>query len=176
MTMTADNLEAWKAMVANGMKQEVLIERLADWAEMLVRLYLRWAERRGFRAEILESTPGEEAGLKSATLSIDGEYAYGYLKCERGTHRLVRISPFDFQKRRQTSFALVDPTPQVEEEAEVAIRPDELRIDTYRATGAGERGPFCGFRSEIKQPRGASLLAPPRRFAFRSRRLRLSHV
>ena len=109
----------------------------ADWAEMLVRLYLRWAERRGFRAEILESTPGEEAGLKSATLSIDGEYAYGYLKHERGTHRLVRISPFDFQKRRQTSFALIDPTPQVETETEVDIRSDELRIDTYRSTGAG---------------------------------------
>jgi peptide chain release factor 2 len=109
----------------------------ADWAEMLVRMYLRWAERRGFRAEILESTPGEEAGLKSATLSVDGEYAYGYLKHERGTHRLVRISPFDFQKRRQTSFALVDPTPQVETETEVDVRPDELRIDTYRSTGAG---------------------------------------
>ena len=109
----------------------------ADWAEMLVRLYLRWAERRGFRAEILESTPGEEAGLKSATLAIDGDYAYGYLKHERGTHRLVRISPFDFQKRRQTSFALVDPTPQVEAETEVEIRSDELRIDTYRSTGAG---------------------------------------
>ena len=109
----------------------------ADWAEMLVRMYLRWAERRGFRAELLESTPGEEAGLKSATLSIDGEYAYGYLKHERGTHRLVRISPFDFQKRRQTSFALVDPTPEVESEAEVEVRPEDLRIDTYRATGAG---------------------------------------
>jgi len=109
----------------------------ADWAEMLVRMYLRWAERRGFRAELLESTPGEEAGLKSATLSTDGDYAYGYLKHERGTHRLVRISPFDFQKRRQTSFALVDPTPQVEAETEVDIRSDELRIDTYRSTGAG---------------------------------------
>ena len=109
----------------------------ADWCEMLVRLYLRWAERRGYRAQLLESTPGEEAGLKSATLSIDGQYAYGYLRTERGTHRLVRISPFDFQKRRQTSFALVDPTPQVETETEVDIRPDELRIDTYRSTGAG---------------------------------------
>ncbi len=109
----------------------------ADWAEMLVRMYLRWAERRGFRAELLEFTPGDEAGFRSATLSIDGEYAYGYLKTERGTHRLVRISPFDFQKRRQTSFALVDPTPQVESEAEVELRPEELRIETYRATGAG---------------------------------------
>jgi peptide chain release factor 2 len=109
----------------------------ADWAEMLVRMYLRWAERRGFKAELLESTPGDEAGFRSATLSVDGPYAYGYLKTERGTHRLVRISPFDFQKRRQTSFALVDPTPQVESEAEVEIRPEDLRIDTYRSTGAG---------------------------------------
>jgi peptide chain release factor 2 len=108
-----------------------------DWAEMLLRMYLRWAERRGFRTEILESTPGEEAGLKSVTVSVDGDYAYGYLRTERGTHRLVRISPFDFQRRRQTSFALVDPTPQVESETEVELRPEELRIDTYRSTGAG---------------------------------------
>src|SRR5438093_5434278 len=78
----------------------------ADWAEMLVRMYLRWAERRGFKAELLESTPGDEAGFRSATLTVEGPFAYGYLKTERGTHRLVRISPFDFQKRRQTSFAL----------------------------------------------------------------------
>ncbi len=109
----------------------------ADWTEMLLRMYLRWAERRGFRTEIVEATAGEEAGLKSVTVSVDGDYAYGYLRTERGTHRLVRISPFDFQRRRQTSFALVDPTPQVETEAEVEIRPDELRIDTYRSTGAG---------------------------------------
>jgi peptide chain release factor 2 len=109
----------------------------ADWAEMLVRMYLRWAERRGFKAELLESTPGDEAGFRSATLTVEGAYAYGYLKTERGTHRLVRISPFDFQKRRQTSFALVDPTPEVESEAEVEVRPEDLRIDTYRATGAG---------------------------------------
>lgn len=109
----------------------------ADWTQMLLRLYLRWAERRGFRTEIVEQTPGEEAGLKSVTVSVEGDYAYGFLKTERGTHRLVRISPFDFQKRRQTSFALVDPTPQAEDEGEVEIRPEELRIDTYRATGAG---------------------------------------
>jgi peptide chain release factor 2 len=100
-------------------------------------MYLRWAERRGYKAEIVETTPGEEAGIRSATLTIEGPYAYGYLKTERGTHRLVRISPFDFQKRRQTSFALVDPTPTVEDEGEIEIRPEELRIDTYRATGAG---------------------------------------
>jgi peptide chain release factor 2 len=109
----------------------------ADWAQMLVRMYLRWAERHGFKAEIVESTPGEEAGIRSATLTVEGPYAYGYLKTERGTHRLVRISPFDFQRRRQTSFALVDPTPQVESDAEIEIRPEELKIDTYRATGAG---------------------------------------
>jgi peptide chain release factor 2 len=109
----------------------------ADWAQMLVRMYLRWAERRGFRAEIVDTTPGDEAGIRSATVTIEGPYAYGYLKTERGTHRLVRISPFDFQKRRQTSFALVDPTPQVESDAEIEIRPEDLKIDTYRATGAG---------------------------------------
>jgi peptide chain release factor 2 len=104
---------------------------------MLVRMYLRWAERHGYKAEIVESTPGDEAGIRSATLTIEGPYAYGYLKTERGTHRLVRISPFDAQKRRQTSFALADPTPAVEDDAEIEIRPDDLRIDTYRATGAG---------------------------------------
>jgi peptide chain release factor 2 len=109
----------------------------ADWAQMLVRMYVRWAERHGFKAEIVETTPGEEAGIRSATLTVEGPYAYGYLKTERGTHRLVRISPFDFQKRRQTSFALVDPTPQVQDDAEIEIRPEELKIDTYRATGAG---------------------------------------
>jgi peptide chain release factor 2 len=109
----------------------------ADWAQMLVRMYLRWAERHGFKAEIVESTPGDEAGIRSATITVEGPYAYGYLKTERGTHRLARISPFDFQRRRQTSFALVDPTPQVEDDAEIEIRPDELKIDTYRATGAG---------------------------------------
>jgi peptide chain release factor 2 len=109
----------------------------ADWAQMLVRMYLRWAERHGFKAEIVESTPGDEAGIRSATITVEGPYAYGYLKTERGTHRLVRISPFDFQRRRQTSFALVDPTPQVESDAEIEIRPEELKIDTYRATGAG---------------------------------------
>jgi peptide chain release factor 2 len=109
----------------------------ADWAEMLMRMYLRWAEQRGYRTEILDQTPGEEAGLKSVSFSVEGPYAYGYLKTERGTHRLVRISPFDFQKRRQTSFALVDPMPTVETETEIEIRPDDIRIDTYRSAGAG---------------------------------------
>jgi peptide chain release factor 2 len=109
----------------------------ADWTEMLMRMYLRWAEARGYKAEILDQTPGEEAGLKSVSFSVEGPYAYGYLRTERGTHRLVRISPFDFQKRRQTSFALVDPMPTVETETEVEIRPDDIKIDTYRSAGAG---------------------------------------
>ena len=109
----------------------------ADWAEMLVRMYLRWAERRGYKAELVDMTPGDEAGFRSATITIEGPDAYGYLRTERGTHRLVRLSPFDAQHRRQTSFALVDPTPQIEDEGEVEIRPEDLKIDTYRATGAG---------------------------------------
>ena len=109
----------------------------ADWAQMLVRMYLRWAERKGYKSEIIETTPGDEAGIRSATVTIEGPYAYGYLRTERGTHRLVRISPFDAQKRRQTSFALVDPTPQIESDAEIEIDPKDLKIDTYRATGAG---------------------------------------
>ena len=108
-----------------------------DWAEMLLRMYLRWAERRGFKAELLELQPGEGAGVKSATISLEGPYAFGYAKAESGVHRLVRISPFDFQRRRQTSFALVDPMPTVETDAEVEIRPDDIKIDTYRSAGAG---------------------------------------
>ena len=109
----------------------------ADGAQMLVRMYLRWAARKGYRAEVVETTPGDEAGIRSATMTIEGPYAYGYLKTERGTHRLVRISPFDAQRRRQTSFALVDPTPQIESDAEIEVDPKDLKIDTYRSTGAG---------------------------------------
>jgi peptide chain release factor 2 len=109
----------------------------ADWAEMLTRMYMRWCERKGFRCELLDSTPAEEAGVKSAAVGVAGENAFGLLRTERGTHRLVRISPFDFQKRRHTSFALVDVIPQVEADTEVDIRPEDLRIDTYRSTGAG---------------------------------------
>jgi peptide chain release factor 2 len=108
-----------------------------DWAEMLLRMYLRWAERNRFKTEILDQTEGEEAGLKSVTVSISGRWAYGRLKSERGVHRLVRISPFDSQKRRHTSFALVEVMPEVDEAAAVEIRDEELRIDTYRASGAG---------------------------------------
>jgi len=108
-----------------------------DWAEILLRMYLRWAERRGFKAELLEATPGDEAGIKSATVTIDGRNAYGLLAAERGVHRLVRISPFDSAKRRHTSFASVDVTPEVEDDIDVEIDPDDLRIDTYRSSGAG---------------------------------------
>ena len=108
-----------------------------DWAEMLLRMYLRWAERNRFKTEILEATEGEEAGLKSVSFSIDGRWAYGRLRSERGVHRLVRISPYDSQKRRHTSFALVEVMPQVPEEAAPEIEDKDLRVDTYRASGAG---------------------------------------
>jgi len=108
-----------------------------DWAEMLMRMYLRWAERRGFQAEVIDLTPGEEAGVKSATIEIRGPHAYGYLKSERGVHRLVRISPFDSESRRHTSFALVEVMPEANDAAEVKINPDDLRVDVYRASGHG---------------------------------------
>ena len=108
----------------------------ADWAEMLLRMYTRWAEERGYGVELLDAQPGEEAGLRSVTATIKGEYAYGYLKVEQGVHRLVRISPFDSQSRRHTAFAGVDVIPEVEV-AEVEIDPEDLRIDTFRASGAG---------------------------------------
>jgi peptide chain release factor 2 len=109
-----------------------------DWAQMLLRMYLRWAERHGFGTEILDQLEGEEAGLKSVTVAIDGRRAYGYLRAERGVHRLVRISPFDSQKRRHTTFALVEALPEVEDDTEVGEIPDEeLRVETFRAQGAG---------------------------------------
>jgi peptide chain release factor 2 len=108
-----------------------------DWAEILLRMYLRWAERRGFAVEMKEASPGEEAGLKSATFVARGENAYGLFAAERGVHRLVRISPFDSSARRHTSFAQVDVGPLVDEGVEVEIGDDDLRIDTYRASGAG---------------------------------------
>jgi len=108
-----------------------------DWAEMLLRMYLRWAEGRGFRANVLESTPGEEAGIKSATVQIEGENAYGMLAGESGVHRLVRISPFDQQARRHTSFASVFVIPEIDDRIEVVVNPDDLRIDTYRSGGKG---------------------------------------
>jgi peptide chain release factor 2 len=108
-----------------------------DWAEMLMRMYTRWAERHGFTVQILDLLEGEEAGIKSAELQISGRYAYGLLKAEKGVHRLVRISPFDAQSRRHTSFASVFVYPVVDEDIEIAIRDEDLRIDTFRASGKG---------------------------------------
>ncbi|NIP57405.1 MAG: peptide chain release factor 2, partial [Gemmatimonadetes bacterium] len=108
-----------------------------DWAEMLMRMYTRWAEAHDYDVDVLNLMPGEEAGIKSATLEVQGRYAYGYLKAEKGVHRLVRISPFDSQGRRHTSFASVFVYPVVDDEIEVDIQEKDLRIDTYRASGAG---------------------------------------
>ncbi|HZF06593.1 MAG TPA: peptide chain release factor 2 [Patescibacteria group bacterium] len=110
-----------------------------DWAQMLMRMYLRWCERAGFKAEVVDLLPGEEAGIKSATIEVTGDYAYGYLKGEAGVHRLIRISPFDASSRRQTSFASVAVTPEVDD-VEVTIREDELRVDVYRSSGPGGQG------------------------------------
>jgi peptide chain release factor 2 len=108
-----------------------------DWAEMLLRMYLRWAERRGFKTELVDLQPGEGGGIKNATFTVDGPYAYGYLQSEGGIHRLVRISPFDANARRHTSFASVFVYPEIEDEIEVEIRDEDLRVDTYRSSGAG---------------------------------------
>ena len=108
-----------------------------DWAEMLLRMYIKWAEQREFKVEVLEYQPGEEAGLKSVTFRVEGEYAYGLLAAEAGVHRLVRISPFDQAARRHTSFASLFVYPEVDEDIEVDIQDKDLRVDTYRATGAG---------------------------------------
>ena len=108
-----------------------------DWADMLLRMYLRWAERQGFETILYDYQPGEEAGLKSATFAVDGEYAYGLLTSEIGVHRLVRISPFDQAKRRHTSFASVYVSPEIDDSIEVIIKPEDLRVDTYRSSGKG---------------------------------------
>ena len=109
-----------------------------DWAAMLERMYLRWAEQRGFSTEIFDLTEGEEAGIKSVTIAIEGEYAFGYLRSEKGVHRLVRLSPFDAAHRRHTSFALVEVLPQVAmDEADIEIDPGEIKMDVYRSSGAG---------------------------------------
>ena len=108
-----------------------------DWAEMLFRMYLRWAERHNFRTEVYEYNEGEEAGIKSATMEIRGRYAYGYLRSEIGTHRLIRLSAFDAAHRRHTSFAKVEVMPDIEDTIEITIRPEDIEVDTYRSTGAG---------------------------------------
>jgi len=108
-----------------------------DWTEMLLRMYLRWAERTKMQGEILDESPGEEAGYKSVTVRISGKRAFGWLRAERGVHRLVRLSPFDQAHRRHTSFALVEVIPEIEEAADVEIRPEDLKVDVYRSSGAG---------------------------------------
>lgn len=108
-----------------------------DWAEMIMRMYLRWGERRGFTTEVIECSPGEVAGIKSATINFGGEYAFGWLRTETGVHRLVRKSPFDSGNRRHTSFAAVFVSPEIDDDIDIEINPGDLRIDTYRASGAG---------------------------------------
>ena len=108
-----------------------------DWADMLLRMYLRWADRHRFATEVIDRQEGEQAGIKSATVEVEGRFAYGFLRAERGVHRLVRISPFDSQKRRQTTFALVEVLPEVEDDVEIELDWDEIRVDTYRSQGAG---------------------------------------
>ena len=108
-----------------------------DWAEMLMRMYLRWAERRGFKTEILDTSPGDEAGLKSTIIAVNGEYAAGYLKSEHGVHRLVRLSPFDADHARHTSFALVEVLPEADADIDLDIAPEDIKLDTFRSSGPG---------------------------------------
>jgi len=134
-TLFTDEYDSYNAVVtihagAGGVDAQ-------DWAEMLLRMYMRWAERNNFDLEIVDTSFGEEAGIKSATFIVKGDFAYGYLKSERGVHRLVRISPFDAAHRRHTSFALVDVIPDIGNEIEIEIKPEDLKIDTFRASGPG---------------------------------------
>jgi peptide chain release factor 2 len=108
-----------------------------DWADMLLRMYLRWAERRGFKAEILDTSPGEEAGIKSVVVSVSGDHAYGYLKSEHGVHRLVRLSPFDADHARHTSFAMVEVIPEAESNVDVTIKAEDIKIEVFRSSGPG---------------------------------------
>lgn len=134
-TLFTDEYDSYNAVVtihagAGGVDAQ-------DWAEMLLRMYTRWAERNNFDLEMVDTSFGEEAGIKSATFIVKGDFAYGYLKSERGVHRLVRISPFDAAHRRHTSFALVDVIPDIGNEIEIEIKPEDLKIDTFRASGPG---------------------------------------
>jgi len=134
-TLFTDEYDSYNAVVtihagAGGVDAQ-------DWAEMLLRMYTRWAEKNNFDLEIVDTSFGEEAGIKSATFIVKGDFAYGYLKSERGVHRLVRISPFDAAHRRHTSFALVDVIPDIGNEIEIEIKPEDLKIDTFRASGPG---------------------------------------
>ena len=108
-----------------------------DWAEMLLRMYLRWAERRGYKADVLDTSPGDEAGIKSATIELSGDYAFGYLKSEHGVHRLVRLSPFDSDHARHTSFALIEVLPEAESDVDLEIAPEDLKVDVFRSSGPG---------------------------------------
>jgi peptide chain release factor 2 len=108
-----------------------------DWAEMLMRMYLRWAERRGYETEVLDTSPGDEAGVKSTVIAVNGDYAAGYLKSEHGVHRLVRLSPFDADHARHTSFALVEVMPEAETDVDLNVDPDDLKVDTFRSSGPG---------------------------------------
>lgn len=134
-TLFTDEYDSYNAVVtihagAGGVDAQ-------DWAEMLLRMYIRWAERNGFELEIIDTSFGEEAGIKSVTFIVKGDFAYGLLKAERGVHRLVRISPFDAAHRRHTSFALVDVVPDIGNDIEIEIKPEDLKIDTFRASGPG---------------------------------------
>ena len=111
-----------------------------DWVNMLLRMYTRWCEKNNFKYELIDKEPGEEVGLKSVSINVKGEYAYGYLKCEKGVHRLVRISPFDSNKRRHTTFASVEVTPDFDKKIEIDLKEEDLRIDVYRSSGAGGQG------------------------------------
>lgn len=121
-----------------------------DWCEMLLRMYTRWCEAKGYNVKIVDLLPGEVAGIKKVTFFVEGEYAYGYLKAEKGVHRLVRISPFDASGRRHTSFASLDVMPEITEDVHIDIRPEDLRVDTYRSSGAG--GQHVNKTSSAVQP------------------------
>ena len=108
-----------------------------DWADMLLRMYLRWAERKGFKAEVLDTSPGEEAGIKSVVVEISGDHAFGYLRCEHGVHRLVRLSPFDADHARHTSFAMVEIVPEAESNVDVVINPEDVKVEVFRSSGPG---------------------------------------